>query len=297
MVLFFHLLYWTNVSHLSGLLINYYLNKWWSSTKAICVNSHAAFLTKTKTKKFNRFLIFFYLWCPFFITFQPLDTDSTHWHNYPDLSAIFKLSSVSFPYFNGLNICWGWFRRLSYKLCVTNNASLLHRHKSTSPWSHLNKSKSRFNFSTPCSLHLASSLCPLHEPESVPAWRLPWICPCVCPCVWLWVSVGISSNSFTSVFNEQHRKHPMGEEMRDSLKKHLTKFHKRLNHLLHLNPTDLDNKQNYRHRCLSHNIQILCSALSLEVAFNVYGGYSFHNIAFNLYFCCSQQMIHIQYSE
>ena len=84
--------------------------------------------------------------------------------------------------------------------------------------------------------------------------------------------------------------------MRDGLQKHFTEFHKRLNHLLQFNPTDLDNKQNYRLRCLSGNIQILCSALSIEVAFNVYDVYSFPNIAFNLYFCCSQQMIHMYYS-
>lgn len=116
----------TNVSHL---LIHYYLNKWWSSTKVISINSHADFLTKTKTKKIQQIFLFvlfyfFYVWCPFFIIFQPLDTDSTHWHNYPGTSAIFQLSPVSFPYFNGLNISWGWFRRLSYKLWVTNNASL-----------------------------------------------------------------------------------------------------------------------------------------------------------------------------
>lgn len=138
----------------------------------------------------------------------------------------------------------------------------------------------------------------LHESESVPAWRLSYeyvsLSVPVCDCGYLCVSL---ATALPQLFCEQHRKHPMGEEMRDSPQKHLTELHKLLSHLLQLNPTDVDNKQNYKYHCLSSNIQILCSALSIEVAFNIYGGYSFHNVVFNLYFCCSQQMIHMHYSE
>ena len=128
------------------------------------------------------------------------------------------------------------------------------RNTSTSPWCHSTWGESRFEFSTPCSLCLPSSVCLFQESETT--FPVPYACVylsivglcvpvhygTVCVCLYICVHVCLS------IFIEQHRKHHTGKEW-DTL----TRLYKGLSHWLQWIPTDSGNKQNYKHHCLSSN--------------------------------------------
>ena len=105
---------------------------------------------------------------------------------------------------------------------------------------------------------------------------------CVClSAVCIYISVNVCLFLIKGfIFTEQHRKHCMGRNG-IPLQKPLTRFHKELRHWLQRVLTDLDNKQYYKHYCLSSNIQMLWLTFMMDIPFKN---------CFQPLFCCSQQM-------
>lgn len=106
------------------------------------------------------------------------------------------------------------------------------RSKSTSSSSYLTKSESRFGFSTPCFLCLLSTcvngmglnLC-LTEGYLVN------LCFCLCLLFFLYMyHVTVPHKGLCSVFIEQHQKHHMEEEMKETSQTSSTDFYKGLSH-------------------------------------------------------------------
>lgn len=76
----------------------------------------------------------------------------------------------------------------------------------------------------------------------------------VCPCL----SPSVPNQGFSLYFTEQYRKHHWGG-VKGTLQKYLIQFYERLNHWSPLTPSNPDNKEYYKHHCLSSNVCMLHS--------------------------------------
>lgn len=113
-------------------------------------------------------------------------------------------------------------------------------------WSHLNKNKFRFEFSTPCLLHCIHCLSFPRDWICACLKAVLWLYPCVCVCPRAWllgVYVCLCSKGLSLCIYWTTQKASMGV-WKTVLKNPLTEFHRELSHLFQLIQTDPDNKQN-----------------------------------------------------